>query len=113
MAMMDTEEELASEFASRIDALDPHLPALWWHAGHWSQLFEEFEVVHDESSHAHTTIRVSKSPTSSPDRQRTCTPPSRGSLPRTGSAGSWNGVASDSLSAKRSAVRSPTYGVAV
>jgi hypothetical protein len=52
MAMMDTEEELASEFASRIDALDPHLPALWWHAGHWSQLFEEFEVVHDESTAA-------------------------------------------------------------
>ena len=50
--MMDTEDELAAEFTTRADALDPHLAALWWQAGHWSQRFERFEIVHDESNTA-------------------------------------------------------------
>jgi hypothetical protein len=51
-AMIDTESELAAEFETRSDALDPHLPALWWQAGHWSQRFDQFEILHDESNTA-------------------------------------------------------------
>jgi hypothetical protein len=51
-AMMDTEQELTDEFQARVDALDPHLPALWWHAGYWSQIFDNFGILHDESNAA-------------------------------------------------------------
>ena len=49
--MIDTPAEVREEFATRRDALDPSLTALFGQAGHWSSfLAEPFEVVHDESN---------------------------------------------------------------
>ncbi len=48
--MIDTPTEVREEFATRRDALDPSLTALFCLAGHWSSfLAKPFEVVHDES----------------------------------------------------------------
>jgi hypothetical protein len=49
--MINSPAELRDEFASRQDALDPALTALYCQAGHWSTLLaDSFEVVHDDSN---------------------------------------------------------------
>jgi len=49
-AMLDSRDELASEFGARRDTLDPGLPSLHWQVGYWSDALQaEFSVVHDES----------------------------------------------------------------
>jgi Protein of unknown function (DUF3800) len=50
-SMIDSHAELADEFASREDALDPALPTLFWQACRWSAAFDEpFEILHDDSN---------------------------------------------------------------
>lgn len=49
--MIDTPEEMQSEFATRKDALDPALTSLFWQGGYWSsRLQSRFEILHDDSS---------------------------------------------------------------
>jgi hypothetical protein len=48
--MIDTTEDMEAEFASREDALDPALTALFWQGGYWSSVLEtRFKVIHDDS----------------------------------------------------------------
>lgn len=49
--MIDTPEEMDAEFATREDALDPALTALFWQGGYWSSVLQtRFEVLHDDST---------------------------------------------------------------
>ncbi len=49
--MIDGDDELREEFELREDALDPALPLLFWHGGHWSQQLQSaFDVLHDDSN---------------------------------------------------------------
>ena len=76
--MIDTPAELEAEFATRKDALDPALTALYCQAGRWSTLLAKpFAVVHDDSSTVRSwakefeVMRVSRERTGEPPRPET------------------------------------------